>query len=75
MFVWWIIFGVPLVAILCGWVSLYSRWRLETHHLRALIAMLMTTGPVLLANGALAYVSLVRPFPTRDYTVERWGPP
>jgi hypothetical protein len=73
MFIGWIVFGVPLVAILAGWVGLSSSWRIETHHLRALTAMLMTTAPVVLANGALAYVSFVRPFPKSDYTVEGLG--
>jgi hypothetical protein len=73
MFVGSLIFGVPLAAILCGWVMLYLRWRREVRRLRALVSMLMTTAPVILGSGALAYVHLVRPFPSRDYTVERGG--
>lgn len=69
----WIVFGVPLVAILGGWVVLCSRWRLESNHLRALAAMLMATAPVVLGSCALAYVSFVRPIPRSNYDVERTG--
>jgi hypothetical protein len=69
----WVLFGVPLVAVIVGWVELCSRWRLETHPIRALIAMMMATAPVVLANGALMYVTCVKPIPNSDYTVERLG--
>jgi hypothetical protein len=73
MFIWWILFGVPLVAILVGWVVLCSRWRLETHHLRALTAMVMATAPAVLANCSYVCVDFVRPEPSSDYTLERIG--
>lgn len=73
MAVWWIVFGVPLVAILTGWVGLCSRWRVEAHHFRAITAMTVTTAPVALANGALAYVSFVKSIPSNNYTVEGLG--
>ena len=73
MSVWLIVLGIPLVAVLFGWMRLCSRWRLETHHLRALTALIMTTAPVALANGAFVYVSLGKPYSSTNYTIERTG--
>lgn len=56
MDIWWILFGMPLVAMLVGWLVLRIRSRFETNHLRAVAAIQMATSPVALANGALLYV-------------------
>lgn len=69
----WIALGLPLVAIVAGWVGLRSRWRFETHHFRALAALLMATAPVALGIGALAYVSFVTPIPPSSFLLERLG--
>jgi hypothetical protein len=68
-----VVLGIGLLGMLWGWIMLYFRWQLETHHLRALIAMLAATSPVIWGIVALAYVRLVRSMPPFDYTIEAWG--
>jgi len=69
----WILFGVPLLASAYAWVDLCKRWHAECHRLSKVLANLLATSSSSLACCALAYVQLVRPIPSRNFTVEGWG--
>lgn len=68
----WVLFGVPLAAIVFAWVRLFSKCKNEIN-VWSVIAMLLATSSTVLANGSFAYVELVKPFAARDYTVEVTG--
>ena len=72
MIFWQIVFGAVLAGLLCGWVVLFLRWGSEARHLRALLAILITTMPVLLANAIYAQFRIVMPSSPGDYSAERW---
>jgi hypothetical protein len=58
--VWWVLFGSPLIAELFGWLGLWQHRKSEPDLLAKSVAMLATTGAVLLAVGEIAYVQFVR---------------
>jgi len=56
---WWVLFGMPLLAMLIAWIGLLSRWRTFSHwavRLLVAIAMFFPTTAAVLACGGLAYV-------------------
>jgi hypothetical protein len=69
----WILFSVPLVAVVLAWVGLHSNWNAEQHRFSKVLANVPATAAPLLACAALWYVQFVRPIPAFDHTVERWG--
>jgi hypothetical protein len=68
----WILFGIPLAAVVFLWVRLWSNWKRDVS-VWSLIPMLLTTSSIALACGSLAYAQFVRPFPPHDYTIEKVG--
>jgi len=69
----WILFGMPLAAVILAWVGLCTHWASEHHRITKVSAISLTTAATLLACSALAYVQFVRPIASRDYRVETWG--
>lgn len=69
----WILFVTPLAAVVFAWAGLCAHWSTERHRVSKVAAILLPTAAALLACGALAYVQLVRPIASRDYSVEEWG--
>jgi uncharacterized membrane protein YidH (DUF202 family) len=69
----WILFGMPLAAVVFSWIGLCAHWNTEHHRFTRVSGILLPTAAALLACGALAYVQLVRPIASRDYRVEGWG--
>jgi hypothetical protein len=69
----WILFIVPLAAVVFAWTGLCKNWRAEHHRFATVSAILFATATPLLACGALGYVQFVRPLPVFDYRVEFWG--
>lgn len=68
----WVLFGVPLAAIVFVWVRLVSNCKREIS-VWSIIPMVLATSSTALANGSFAYVEFVKPFAARDYTVEVTG--
>jgi hypothetical protein len=71
--VWWILFGVPLIAVVAAWLGLFANWRTEPQTFLMASGIVFPTASALLACGALAYVQLGGRFGFRDYRVEAWG--
>ncbi|MGA8503464.1 MAG: hypothetical protein WB683_18065 [Candidatus Sulfotelmatobacter sp.] len=69
----WILFGMPLIALIVSWVGLCAAWPTEGHRISKVSALILPTAAALLACGALAYVrsgGKIAPF---DYRVEFVG--
>ena len=71
--VWWILFGVPVIAVVTAWLGLFANWRTEPQTFLMASGVLFPTASTLLACGALAYVQLGGRFGLGDYRVEAWG--
>jgi hypothetical protein len=69
----WILFIVPLAAVVFAWIGLCKHWSAEHHRFSKVSAIALATAAPLLACCALAYVQFVRPLPAFDYRVEAWG--
>jgi hypothetical protein len=69
----WILFIVPLAAVVFAWIGLGRNWSAEHHRYAKVSAILLATATSLLACGALGYVQFIRPLPAFDYRVEFWG--
>jgi uncharacterized membrane protein YidH (DUF202 family) len=65
----WILFGMPLAAVVFSWIGLCAHWNTEHHRFTRVSGILLPTAAALLACGALAYVQLVRPIASRDTSV------
>jgi hypothetical protein len=73
LFVWWILFGAPLAAVVGTWVGLCFHWRAEQHRVTKILANLLATAAPALACGALVYMQLGGRFASQDYSVDKWG--
>jgi len=71
--VWWILFGMPLIAVVTAWRGLFANWRTEPQTFLTASGIVFPTASTLLACSALAYVQLGGRFGSRDYRVEAWG--
>ncbi|MGB0010072.1 MAG: hypothetical protein WBQ03_00610 [Candidatus Sulfotelmatobacter sp.] len=71
--VWWILFGVPLIAVVAAWVGLSSKWKTNPQTLLMALGVLFPTASTSLACCALAYVQLGGKVGVHDYRVEAWG--
>jgi hypothetical protein len=69
----WILFGVPLIAVVVSWAGLCAAWRTEGHRISKASALILPTAAALLACGALAYVGLGKKIAPFDYRVEFVG--
>jgi hypothetical protein len=69
----WVLFGVPLIAVVVSWVGLCAAWRTEGHKISKVSALILPTAAALLACGALAYVRLGGEIAPFDYRVEFVG--
>lgn len=58
--VWWILFGLPLIATVFGWAGLWRNRKVERDLHTKGVALFATTGAVLLAIGEITYVQFVR---------------
>ena len=71
--VFWILFGVPLIAVVVSWVGLCTAWPVEGHRISKISALILPTAAAFLACGALAYVQSGGKIATFDYRVEFVG--
>ncbi len=71
--VWWIFFGVPLIAVIAAWLGLFSNWRAEPQTFLMVSGIAFPMASTLLACGALLYVQFGGTVGSRDYRVEMWG--
>jgi hypothetical protein len=69
----WILFLIPLAAVVFAWIGLCWHWNTECHRAVKVAAVLLPTLAALLACGGLAYVELVGSIESRNYSVEEWG--
>jgi hypothetical protein len=71
--IWWLLFGLPLVASGFAWFGLCSHWKTEQKRIIKSLAMMFATSECLLACTTLAYVEFVRPIEAQNYSVESSG--
>ena len=71
--VWWVLFGMPLIAVVTAWLGLFASWTAEPQSFLMASGIAFPTASTLLACGALAYVQLGGRFGFRDYRIEAWG--
>jgi len=71
--VWWILFGMPLIAVVAAWLGLFANWRTEAQTFLMASGIVFPTVSTLLACGALMYVQFGGTVGSRDYRIEAWG--
>ena len=69
----WMLFAVPAIAVAICWRKLAMGWRTEPRTLAGIACLTFTSGAILLAFAALAWVQFVRPIPMTNYKVESSG--
>jgi hypothetical protein len=69
----WLLFGIPLAAVVFAWIGLCTNWSAEKHRFTKVSAILLPMAAALLACCVLAYVQFVRPIAAIDYRVGAWG--
>jgi hypothetical protein len=69
----WILFGMPLIAVVVSWVGPCAAWSTEGHRISKVSALILPITAVLLACGTLAYMQSGGKIGPFDYRVEFVG--
>jgi hypothetical protein len=70
-FVWWILLGIPLIAVFAAWLGLFVNWKPDPQTIFMASVIVFPTVSTLLACGGLMYVQFGGTLGSRK--VEDWG--
>jgi hypothetical protein len=71
--IWWLLFGLPLMAALLAWAGLRRNWTAQPRRIMKVLTITFATAAALLACVTLAYVQFVRPIAAQNYDMEILG--
>ena len=55
-YVWWAVFGIPLVAMVVSWQDIFRHWDADGQRILRALAAVFPTAAALVGCGALLYV-------------------